>query len=150
MNILKTIIFFITHLFKKEKRLYSVHHIHPIRDWLFGLFATTLLVCTVALFSQHQFIYYRNIDTQDGIFSGTVITYDATTAQNAISLFSKRKDAFIAYQNAGDTTVFPATKKEVATTTPVVIQNDPEPTLIQETVSVFDGVVSTEIPVVAN
>jgi len=151
MNILKTITFFPTLLFKKEKRIYTVGHIHPTRDWLFGLFVTVLLVVTGAFFSAHQFMYYKNIDTQDGVFAEKVITYDATTAQMAVSLFSKRKNAFTTFQNTHVSPLPSSVKEKVATTSAqVTVPKSTEPVSIPEPTPVLEVKASTGTPVVAN
>ena len=129
MNILKIIAFFPTLLFKKEKRIYTVRHIHPTRDWLFGLFITLLLVVTGAFSSAHQFMYYKNIDTQDGTFSGKVITYDATTAQKASSMFTERKKIFSALQHTQSQTV--PTKEVTATTASASVASSTKPVTVE-------------------
>lgn len=72
--------------------------LHPTREWLLGLLICLVVIGVGVAQSSHQFLYYKGVDAQGGVFEGNVPTYNQAIVSRALDLFALRKKTYTALQ----------------------------------------------------
>lgn len=94
----KDILKMATHVFKRGQGVYDKRTMHPTREWFLGLFIFSVVVILGGIQSTYSFSRYQNLNTDGGQFSQSMVQFNASLAEKAIALYTKRKEAFTALQ----------------------------------------------------
>jgi hypothetical protein len=128
----KDILKMATHVFKRGQGFYDKRSMHPTREWLIGLFIFAALIIIGGVQAAYTFVEYQNISTEGGSFTESMVQFNSTLSENAITTYSKRKDAFTKLQGSipVQKPVETKTVTSGATTTKPDMVTEPESTTV--------------------
>lgn len=95
-----------THRISKRKQMgFDKGMMHPVREWLWGLFFFFIVIAIGGALSTYTFLRYTDIVVKEANVSQTNVLYNQTLAQKALKTYQSRKDAFSILKNTENTNV---------------------------------------------
>lgn len=84
----------------KGRGRYDKRTVHPVRDWLFGLFVFVMCITVGGAGSALAFMKYYHISVVEAEYTEPIVQYNEKLIAKVLELYGERKADFMALQKA--------------------------------------------------